>query len=115
MRVATNQRHTRKRNSKFWSNNMNNALIYILHIIKGQTKTTSILLHCCDRQAALLIYDIEHTSSIYGRHVMIKDGNSSVGATYRTPGSFKTCKGLRRCDLVDQMAVNIKNSRFSGN
>src|SRR5947207_2100780 len=101
MRVTANQRHTRKSNPKFGSNNMNNTLISILHIIESQIKTTSILLHGCDRQTALLIYDIEHTPSIHSGHIMIENGDSSVGAAYRTPGGFKTCKGLGGCDLVD--------------
>src|SRR5215831_17169262 len=114
MRVTANQCHARKSNAKFGSNNMNNALMVILHIVESQTKATGILLHSSDSQRTLLIYNIPHLTSTHSRNIMIKDGKSSIGATYRTSSRFKTCKGLGRCDLMDQMAVDIKNSRLSG-
>src|SRR6266567_3645091 len=98
MRVSTDNRHSGKRQTLLWPNDMHNSLPGVGHIIECQPKFLRIAFHRRKALQALLIYYVQHTPSLYRWHIVIEYGHGSIRPVYLA---------------LDQVPVDIKDGRFS--
>src|SRR5947209_8010959 len=113
VRIAADKRHSWQCDALFRPDYMHDSLASIIHIEEGHSEIPGILLHRGDAQLALPVDDIEHLAARYRRHIVVKHGDSSIGAAHRNTGEAQARKRLRRGGLVHQVAIDIEDGRFA--
>ena len=76
VRVATNNRHTRKGETLLWTNNMNNALPDIVHCKIRDTKVRRIFFESFNLNAAFLVFDTYR--AVCRWNVVIGNGKGTI-------------------------------------
>src|ERR1700694_1581193 len=107
MRVTAHDGHARQCNALLWPDDMHNSLAHILHIVEGQVKFARVAFHGGKAFHALLINNVEHTSSLNRWHVMIEDSDSGIFSMHWPSSHTQTRESLRRSHFVYKVAVDI--------
>src|SRR4029079_10194746 len=107
--VTAHDRGTGKSESLLRADDVDDALALVELVEILDAEILGILRQCRDLPGAFRIRI--GFAAIGGRNVVVDHGQGLVGGVHLAAGCTQTLKGLRRGDLVHQMAVNIDQTR----
>ena len=106
MAVAADDRHARLRESKFWADDVHNALVGRIHVEERNAKFLAILLQRLDLQRGDRVGD--GSAARFGRNIVVNRGHGAVGLAHLASGRAQAIESLRRGDLMDQVQVDVE-------
>lgn len=117
VRVSTNRDTSWKSKSLFRSNNMDNSLTFIGHSKVFEPEIFDVLFelqHLCSTGSLFnKSRDINQLRSVFGGNIVIDRRQGAIRSADAAPGKSQAFKGLRRRHLVDQMAIDVEQTRQS--
>ena len=107
--VAANNGHAGQGPTLFRADDMHYTLAHVVNRIVDQAKFTGVGVKRIHLNAALFVFNTFQTVQS-SWHVVIGHSDSFFWSTYCATCHPQTFKGLRACDLMNQMPVNIKQT-----
>ena len=107
VRVAADDGHAGLRDAKFGADDVNDALLVRVHVVKLDAEFSAVLAQRGDLRGGDLVDDMEAACD-GGGHVVVHGGDTTVGAADLAAGHAQAFKGLRRGDLVQQLQVDVE-------
>jgi hypothetical protein len=111
MAVAANDRHAGLRETKLWSNDVNDALLGRMDVEKLNAKLAAIAAQCFDLLRGRRVSDRQ--TAIGRRNVVIDRAESMIRASYFAAGLAQTIKRLRRRHLMNEVQIDVKECRLA--
>ena len=107
VRITTHNRHAGLCVTKLRPNDVNDALVNVIQIIKSDTKFFAIFSKLVHLLASDQIGDGQHP--VAGGDIVVRRCNRESGATYGPASQTKPLERLGARHLVDQMEINVKH------
>ncbi len=110
--VAADNGHARQADAQLRADDMHDALADVEDRDVGDPERGHVALQGFDLDAAVLLLDAG--AAVGGGDVMVGDGNGRVRPPHLSAGHAQAIEGLRARDLVDEVAVDIEDTRAVG-
>ena len=91
---------------------MHNALFARIHIVQFNAEGRAVLSQRVNLQGRNLIQNMQAPLD-RRRHIMVHRCNGAVRPAYLAPGQAQPFKCLRRCDLVDELQIDVEQRRLA--
>ena len=113
VRVAADDGHARLGGAKLGADHMHDALACVLHIEELDAKLRAIAAQRIHLARGDLIGDDQAILRACGWDVVVHGGDMPVWPAQFASRQAQTIEGLRRCDFMHQMKVDINQRRFA--
>ena len=108
--VAANDRRAGQTQAKFGTDNVHDALAYIQDRNVGHAECLDVHLQRLNLDAAVFLFYVGRGSQANGGNVVVRHGNREVGPTQFAAGEAQSLERLRTGDLVQKVAVDVKDA-----
>mmetsp|Transcript_7321 Transcript_7321/g.15145 ORF Transcript_7321/g.15145 Transcript_7321/m.15145 type:complete len:450 (+) Transcript_7321:1617-2966(+) len=116
--VSAHTGSSRQGESLFGSNNMDNSLSLVFHSKVLEAKVLDVLFELKNLGSRVDFgnegFNVLELFSILRGDVVIDRQQGAIGSTNTAVGQSEALKGLGRCHLVDQVSVDVQESRAIG-
>ncbi len=113
VRVAADDGHAGLGGAELGADHVDDALRGVLHVEELDAEVGAVLAEGVDLRGGDLVDDVEAVVGAGGGDVVVDGGDVAVGAAELAAGEAQAFEGLRRCDLVDEMQVDIEDGGFA--
>jgi len=100
------------RDAEFRADNVNNALIFAVHVKQAYAGFAAIFFECFKLEAGVGVNNGE--GAVLGGDGVVHDGEGEIGAADFAAFGFESGEGLRGSAFVDEVAINIDERGFAG-
>ena len=108
--VAADDRHARQRPALLGADDMHDALTDIADGVVMDAEIARVLIEGCHLNAAFLGHLIGVLATCRGGHVVIRHGNGFLRRAHLAARHAQPFEGLRACDLMHEVAVDIEQA-----
>src|SRR5579884_527975 len=109
--IAANNCHSWLREAKFRADHVHDTLVWGVHIEQLDSKFPAVVSECFNLPGGDHILD--RSSSWIGRHVVVDGCNCPLRLPDASSCRAQSIEGLRRCDLVYEVKVDIQQRQAS--
>ena len=108
--VAADHRHAGQGPALLGADDMHDALTDIADRVVMDAEIARVLVERCHLDAAFLGHLVGVFAARRGGHVVVGHGDGFLGRADLTAGHAQPLKGLRACDLMHEVAVDIEQA-----
>ncbi len=109
--VAADDRHARLRQPQFRPDDVDDALVAVVEIVKADAEILAILPQSIDLLPGDFVGNRQRSAG--GRHVMIDGRHRSLRPPDLSPRKPQALEGLRAGYLVDELQVDVQDRLFA--
>src|SRR5215218_2427486 len=109
--VAADDRHAGLGDAELGPDHVHDPLAVGAHRVDGDAELRAVGLERLHLYSRELVADAGGDRRAVGRHVVVGRGQRAVGSANRAPGEPEPLEGLRAGDLVDEVQVDVEQTR----
>src|SRR6185312_2510553 len=114
MRVAADDGHPWLGRAKFGADHVDDALRAVLHVEELDAELSTVFAQRVHLRIGDLIDDVQTICDGCCGHVVVDGCDMAIGSAQFAAGHAQTIEGLRRCDFVHQLQVDVEDRRLAG-